>query len=184
MVSLMLKFVLAWALGLDPEFTWGMDLSFAMFGWFFVSAMFLDQGGLLEELGWRGYAAPILQERMLSPLKAAILIGLIWALWHVPLQLADVASLKAFLFQQVVFITSTISLAIIIQYFSNGLGGSVLAAMAVHGLSNDSIGIGGTSYDMSDPLAVLTRGAPLIAAALVVLTLSGCRLGYRKLPTD
>jgi uncharacterized protein len=34
-----------------------------------------------EEIGWRGYALPKLQERM-SPLAAAIVLGLVWAVFH------------------------------------------------------------------------------------------------------
>jgi membrane protease YdiL (CAAX protease family) len=34
-----------------------------------------------EEIGWRGYALPKLQQRM-SPAAAAIVLGLVWALFH------------------------------------------------------------------------------------------------------
>jgi uncharacterized protein len=40
--------------------------------------------GLGEETGRRGYALPWLQER-LSPLNAALVLGAIWAAWHIPL---------------------------------------------------------------------------------------------------
>ena len=41
-------------------------------------------GPIPEELGWRGYAQPGLQQRF-SPLAASMLLGGVWALWHVPL---------------------------------------------------------------------------------------------------
>ena len=34
-----------------------------------------------EEIGWRGYALPKLQERM-TPLAASLVLGLIWAAFH------------------------------------------------------------------------------------------------------
>ncbi len=37
-----------------------------------------------EELGWRGYALPKINEYF-SGLTAAIVIGVFWTLWHVPL---------------------------------------------------------------------------------------------------
>ena len=40
--------------------------------------------GLGEETGWRGYALPRLQQ-MCSPLRASLILGVIWAAWHVPL---------------------------------------------------------------------------------------------------
>ncbi|MDG5814952.1 type II CAAX endopeptidase family protein [Chitinispirillales bacterium ANBcel5] len=44
--------------------------------------------GAIEEPGWRGYAQKGLQSHM-SPLNGSILIGVVWALWHVPLFLLE-----------------------------------------------------------------------------------------------
>lgn len=38
-------------------------------------------------MGWRGFLLPILQ-RDYTPLKASILIGFVWGLWHLPIYLA------------------------------------------------------------------------------------------------
>jgi len=40
--------------------------------------------GLGEEPGWRGFALPQLQTRY-SPLIASLILGSVWALWHLPL---------------------------------------------------------------------------------------------------
>ncbi|WP_171075174.1 CPBP family intramembrane glutamic endopeptidase [Nonomuraea basaltis] len=40
--------------------------------------------GLGEETGWRGFALPRMLTRM-SPLTASLILGLIWAAWHLPL---------------------------------------------------------------------------------------------------
>ena len=37
-----------------------------------------------EELGWRGYALPVLLKRH-SPLIASLMIGFFWSFWHAPL---------------------------------------------------------------------------------------------------
>jgi membrane protease YdiL (CAAX protease family) len=41
-------------------------------------------GPLFEEPGWRGFALPRL-EAQFGPLPAALLLGTIWAAWHLPL---------------------------------------------------------------------------------------------------
>jgi membrane protease YdiL (CAAX protease family) len=41
-----------------------------------------------EEPAWRGFALPRMQER-LSPVKATVLLGTIWGLWHLPLLLVE-----------------------------------------------------------------------------------------------
>ena len=50
-------------------------------GTFFVV---LTVGGGLEEPGWRGFALGRLQQRF-SPVKATLLLGFVWGVWHLPL---------------------------------------------------------------------------------------------------
>lgn len=60
-------------------------------GWFMLLGTFaftLVIVGLFEELGWRGYALPLLQ-RNRPALSAALLLGLAWAAWHLPELLSD-----------------------------------------------------------------------------------------------
>ena len=44
----------------------------------------LTVGGGFEEPGWRGFALGRLQQR-LSPVRATLLLGFVWGLWHLPL---------------------------------------------------------------------------------------------------
>jgi len=48
-----------------------------------IFAYFLFRGGLGEEIGLRGFALTRLQTRH-SPLKASLIIGFWWGLWHLP----------------------------------------------------------------------------------------------------
>ncbi len=41
-------------------------------------------GPLPEELGWRGYALDELQEQM-NAVMASLVLGIMWAIWHIPL---------------------------------------------------------------------------------------------------
>ena len=48
----------------------------------FLVNIFLG-GPLAEDIGWRGYILPKMRERM-SALNASLIIGVVWAIWHLP----------------------------------------------------------------------------------------------------
>jgi uncharacterized protein len=50
---------------------------------FWVGLAFGVPAGFFEEIGWMGFAFPKMR-RSLSPLRAAVLLGLLWSLWHIP----------------------------------------------------------------------------------------------------
>ncbi|MHB8502822.1 MAG: CPBP family glutamic-type intramembrane protease [Candidatus Acidiferrales bacterium] len=50
---------------------------------FWLGLAFGIPAGFFEEIGWTGFALPKMWLK-LSPLRAAILLGLLWGLWHVP----------------------------------------------------------------------------------------------------
>jgi membrane protease YdiL (CAAX protease family) len=50
---------------------------------FWLGLAFGIPAGFFEEIGWTGFAFPKMSLK-LSPLRAAILLGLLWGLWHVP----------------------------------------------------------------------------------------------------
>ena len=55
--------------------------------WVMIPSAFLIttiQAGIAEELGWRGFITPKLNERF-SLLKSATIVGIGWAIWHLPL---------------------------------------------------------------------------------------------------
>lgn len=137
---------------------------------------FLDEGGLLEEMGWRGYALPLFQERM-SPLSAAVVLGLLWGAWHLPrevLQLGGV-SLSGWLGGQGMFALLTVSLSIVIAYFVNRTGGSVLPAIIIHGGTNVwSKAASGQAHAM---FHTDVRTWIVVAGALAVVGCAGRNLG-------
>ena len=86
--------------------------------------------GLGEETGWRGYALPWLQQNF-SPLAAALLLGVIWAAWHIPLMGTEFsgAVIPAFLLS---ILPGSIALA----WIFNRTNGSMLLPPLFHAVVN------------------------------------------------
>jgi membrane protease YdiL (CAAX protease family) len=117
-------------------------------------------GSLGEELGWRGFALPILLKKY-SPIQASFVLGLIWALWHLPIYLYDMNlfSIGKFLF----FLVWTIPLTIIFTWFYLNSGGNILVAILLHTAVNVLPDLGFSRYENS--MIVLTIF--LIFAAII-----------------
>jgi len=97
--------------------------------------LFIDEGGMLEELGWRGFAMPQLQDRFRSPAVANLLLGFLWFAWHFPRELPTLFTHQEpgkWALMQLIFCLYCISLAIVMAYAVNRTGGSVLPAIMIH----------------------------------------------------
>jgi uncharacterized protein len=84
-----------------------------------------------EELGWRGYALPRLQQRMRS-LPASLLIGVLWAAWHLPYFAFPDAHPLPFALGFGLFAVPIIAESVIATWIYNSTGRSVLATMLYH----------------------------------------------------
>lgn len=167
-----------------PEYSQPGDL----FGPALISALLmsalLDQGAVLEELGWRGFALPELQAGLLSPLAAALLVGVGWGLWHVPRDVTTgvierLGALQYALLFLPSFLAGTITTSIIAAYFVNRCGGSVIPAIMVHGLSNDAVGLSGTAaMELAlTPYHQATKALPFVLIAAAIVAYAGRSLG-------
>jgi uncharacterized protein len=162
------------------EYTWTPPrLSIGLLG-ALVVAMFLDAGALLEENGWHGYALPLLRQRY-SPLAASLVLGLAWAAWHYPVKynaltdygLGGLGYLAAFTLKIVL-------LTVVMTYFWQRAGQSTLLAVAMHGLSNDSLRLQGQLVGDSLRLSVvseLTIALPLAVTAVALILRTHGQLG-------
>jgi membrane protease YdiL (CAAX protease family) len=97
---------------------------------FSVFVLTLTAGPTGEELGWRGYALGIFQKRY-SPLGAALILGLLWGFWHLPLWFITGFSGSDLLIYIVSFLLAIISTSILITYFYNK-SQNILIAMWIH----------------------------------------------------
>jgi membrane protease YdiL (CAAX protease family) len=86
-----------------------------------------------EEIGWRGFALPLLLTRT-GPWRASAAIGGIWALWHFPL--FRMATMPQFGSPFLPFVGYTIALSLILTLLARKTGGSVVIATLFHGAVN------------------------------------------------
>jgi membrane protease YdiL (CAAX protease family) len=89
--------------------------------------------GGLEEPGWRGMALPVLQ-RSVGAFQASIVIGVIWAVWHVPLFLMPGSSQAGTPFW--LYAPAVVGISVIATWLYNAAGGRVLVPVVFHTLSN------------------------------------------------
>ncbi len=97
----------------------------ALAGATFASTLLLI--GLFEEAGWRGYALPRLQQRM-SGLAAALLLGGIWALWHLPELVSDPTGQRP----PVQFVIIVVAQSVFLTWLYNSTDGSLPLVMLSH----------------------------------------------------
>lgn len=107
-----------------------------------------------EEVGWRGYALPGLAERM-GVGSASILLGVVWAVWHLPqfvvFEQADTfgQSFPVWLLQ-----VTAISVALAWLYWRSG--GSLLLVMLMHAGVNNTNWVPSGVPGATDPFALST----------------------------
>ena len=141
-------------------------------------------GPLFEEVGWRGYALPRLQP-LHGPLVGTLILGLLWALWHLPQFLipswAEASGGRGFL-AIVKFVLIAIAFAIVTTWVFNNTKGSVFLAILVH-TSIDAFSIPmGELFSPSEVGNSLLLSFLVLVVVLVVLTRG--RLGYQQSQRD
>jgi len=98
----------------------------AVFLLFFVAAT-------AEELGYSAYEADALQRRM-TALNAALVMGLFWALWHLPSMIVMGQSTELILWG----LGATVAFRILSVWIYNNAGASVFAVILMHAIVNTS----------------------------------------------
>lgn len=94
----------------------------------------LSRGPLGEELGWRGYLQNELEKKH-STLKSSLVVGLLWATWHMPLWLASGYIGMDLLLYSIAFMTGVVSLSVVMGFFYK-LNKNILVPIVMHFLFN------------------------------------------------
>ena len=116
--------VLAVAVGVPMRRT-GAYTDWQAIGSFFLLTSVLV--GLGEEVGWRGFALPRLQLR-LNAIWAALVLGVLWALWHLPELISEPTGQRP----PVQFVLWALALSVIFSWLYNSTNGSLPIVIICH----------------------------------------------------
>ena len=104
-----------------------------------VLLLSLISGPLNEEFGWRGYALDRLLKKF-GFLKGSLILGFIWAIWHLPWYFtpgqAQYNLLQDSVFHAIMFIPSVMMLSVFVSFVYIKTCRSILAGALVHMFSN------------------------------------------------
>lgn len=166
--------VLAYLMGdllLSTAATAGWLLLLGEFG-----RIFFFGGPLGEEIGWRGYVLPRLL-RDHSPMKASVLLGLVWGVWHAPMytiagtgQNEMVRSGGSFPFLFVAFVVWTIGLSVLFTWLYKLARGNLLVVILFHTAVNAAVFLPTFLGIQSGMIPLLNAGLTWVAAILVSRT--------------
>jgi membrane protease YdiL (CAAX protease family) len=182
-VKRLLRRVLIWRVGIGwIVAAWGIPLlcglltllAARLFGMTVAPQVSLLPMGVLffvlaigEEIGWRGYALPkLLNEHGLSPLPASLLLGMIHAVFHVPLWFAP--GMTAPIYSIGSFFASSLCFGVLWTWLYRNTRGSVLIAAMFHGAVN----LFGNMFYLGIPAVLLNWLMPAgytLAAVIVIV---------------
>lgn len=140
-----------------------------------------------EEPGWRGFALPHLQERS-TPVAATILLGVVWAFWHLPVLAANpetqhgMASVLALLPVALVTLVNIVSLTFVYTWVYNHTR-SILLCILLHASGNAANALliplpnEALQGNVYQTLLLVTTAINVIVALILVVVTRG-RLGY------
>ena len=155
--------------------------------WLSLIVYVLFHGPLGEEPGWRGFALPRLQ-RLHGPMVGSLILGPLWALWHLPMFWVPSWNFAPTPLNIVLFVIAAIPLTIIMTWVFNNTKGSLLIAILGHWAFDISFVILNllfTAHIVTDYGSTLPILIGLGAVALLVIALTRGQLGYEhSLPEE
>ncbi|PEU19174.1 MULTISPECIES: CPBP family intramembrane glutamic endopeptidase [unclassified Bacillus (in: firmicutes)] len=172
-IFLMILFLVSNNSEVDTIFTIS---SWEMLVYFFFKTLL--SGPLGEELGWRGFAQIELQKKH-SPLKASIIIGFWWGMWHLPIwfttRYVGIDLIKYILF----FMIAIISIKIVMTAFYN-LNQNLIIPIIIHQFFNFFIGIiNGNLIDL-----IMYNAIFYLVVAVLIIVINPKKVLYGKEDTN
>jgi membrane protease YdiL (CAAX protease family) len=129
-----------------------------------------------EEIGWRGYALPRL-EASRNAVRAGIILGVVWGMWHLPLWLTKGYPLaEGFLGWAMLGIVAD---SVLFTWVYNNTKGSLLLALFFH----SSIAITGLFLSSTESSAFRGLALKWGVVVLVIVTFGAERLSHQAMAT-
>jgi uncharacterized protein len=132
--------------------------------------------GVFEELGWRGYALPVMQ-RTHSALWSAVVLGAVWAAWHLPELVSDPTGQRP----PLPFSVAILAQSVLFTWVYNSTRGALPIVILFHAAINTA-----GRYLLPEFTGVhysrmwwATAGVYLLAAAVVTASAGARRLTTR-----
>lgn len=130
-----------------------------------VALLLVFSGPLGEEPGWRGFALPAFLHDH-GALIASLVLGLIWAAWHLPLLLLNDYGISSAL--------NVMAAAVVFTWLYQNSAGSVLPAILMHASHQNSVRFLGRVFEGSDAVQHQWIGLMLwLAVALAIVAAYG-----------
>lgn len=147
----------------DPGLWWAIPVIFGV--------VLLIGGPLGEELGWRGFALPRLQQVM-GPVSATLLVAVVWAVWHLPL-LTDPGSIQHEV-PWLLFLGQIVVMSVFYTWLVNRTE-SLVPALLLHTSFNTSVGLLPVLPSTTAPVgpAVISLALGAIAAGILLVRTRG-----------
>jgi uncharacterized protein len=141
----------------------------------------LLSGPVPEEFGWRGHLLPRLQSRW-GALGASLVVGVIWAVWHLPAWFMPDVYQSYLPFG--LFVLWAVAFSVLMTWVYNSTGGNLLAALLFHTMANVSNAVFPpvVSAPGGDQRAFLYLTLLYIVEAALVLLIAGAGLTQRQAP--
>lgn len=143
-------------------------IDIVMFALYLVQMIIMN---VWEEIGWRGYAQSVLQGKY-NALVSSILVGFIWAAWHIPHFLVYESHMLQIYGSFPLFIGHTIVVSIIYAWLYNSANGNLFVVTLYHAASNSLGGLillGGVTIQGVYTLLVNS----IIAVAIILIFKAG-----------
>ena len=124
--------------------------------------------GIFEEVGWRGFALPRMQ-RNHAALSAALLLGMIWAVWHLPELVSDPSEREL-----VPYLLAVLAYSVLITWLYNSTRGNLPIVILFHAAINTAAKFLMPEFESQyEATAWWCYAAVYVFAAVAVIAIAG-----------